>query len=129
MRLPSLHWRDRTIVNFEIGFCLHEGGGRRRDSREVLFWSLRMRGGCARSLSVPALAYVLKGNYFWNNLAAQWAAKKKKTGRGSETAIYFFLGDLYVFNFKKRDYKKKKPAAGADFFLPVSQKLLGACFQ
>jgi len=58
-----------------------------------------IRGGCARFLFGLALAYVLKGKHFWNNLAAQWAATKKERGQGAPKHQSIFASVISIFLF------------------------------
>ena len=73
-----------------------------------------IRGGCVGFLFGLALAYVLKGKHYWKNLAAQWAAKKKKKrGQGAPKHQSIFASVISAFFLLKKEsnYVITKPPA------------------
>ena len=77
-----------------------------------------IRGGCVGFLFGLALAYVLKGKHYWKNLAAQWAAKKKKKrGQGAPKHQSIFASVISIFFLLKKESTKPPARRRRRFFL------------
>ena len=90
-----------------------------------------LQGGASSVSHHVGIAYGLEHFRIFCFVSRPLANKKiEKMGGCSAAPIYFCFDDLWVFYFKEKDLQEQKPAAGGPhFFLHVSQKLLGTCFQ